>query len=163
MSVVGGVWLSLQELCMSLYELSWDWVYLSWVSGGVQCQLPELSLSLPELCFRGSSVSGTRDVKDVNFNWYSYGSFQQSFNYPILIWQSGCDIWLFSIGIRNVVELIEYQLVEIQRESLVQGEFLVIPLFLLSKGEIFMLIHWQIWKAKVADLKSWDGWFENLR
>ena len=39
-----------------------------------------------------------------------------------------------------MVELIEYQLVEIQRESLVQGEFLVIPLFLLSKGERFMLI-----------------------
>ena len=39
---------------------------------------------------------------------------------------------------RDVFELIEYQLVqlvEIQRESLVQEEFLVIPLFLLSKGE----------------------------
>ena len=71
-----------------------------------------------------------------------------------MIWQSGCDIWLISIGIRNVVELIEYQLVEIQRESLVQGEFLVIPLFLLSKGERDLCIYivkfeklrWPIWK-----------------
>ena len=39
-----------------------------------------------------------------------------------------------------MVELIEYQLVEIQRESLVQGEFLVIPLFLLSKGESFFYV-----------------------
>ena len=38
-----------------------------------------------------------------------------------------------------MVKLIEYQLVEIQRESLVQGEFLVIPLFLLSKGESFLI------------------------
>ena len=61
-------------------------------------------MSLPELCFRGSSISGIRDV----------------------------------------VELIEYQLVqlvEIQRESLVQGEFLVIPLVLLSKGERDLCIY----------------------
>ena len=61
-----------------------------------------------------------------------------------------------------MVELIEYQLVEIQRESLVQGKFLVIPLFLLSKGERCMSIHCQkercmsihcqIYKAEMADL-----------
>ena len=54
--------------------------------------------------------------------------------------------------VRDVVELIEYQLVEIQRESLVQREFLVIPLFLLSKGERCMSIHCQIYKAEMADL-----------
>ena len=54
-------------------------LWLMSVSGGVQCQLPKLCLSLPELSFRGSSVFDVRDV----------------------------------------VELIEYQLVEIQRESLV--------------------------------------------
>ena len=96
MSVAGGVWLSLHELSMSLYELS---------------------LSLPELSFKGSSVSGAKDV----------------------------------------FELIEYQLVqlvEIQGESLVQGEFLVIPLVLLSKGERFMHIHCQICKVEVADLRK---------
>ena len=51
-----------------------------------------------------------------------------------------------------MVELIEYQLVEIQRESLVQGEFLMIPLFLLSKGESFFMsalanLCWQIFVA----------------
>ena len=46
-----------------------------------------------------------------------------------------------------MVKLIEYQLVEIQRESLVQGEFLVISLFLLSKGESFWFLHWQIFVA----------------
>ena len=63
-------------------------------------------------------------------------------------------------GVRDVFELIEYQLVqlvEIQREFLVQGEFLVIPLVLLSKGERCMSIHCQIYKAKMADLKEIFG------
>ena len=51
-------------------------------------------------------------------------------------------------------EWIEYQLVEIQRESLVQRELLVIPLVLLSKGERFTHIHCQVWKAEVANLKG---------
>ena len=52
-----------------------------------------------------------------------------------------------------MVELIEYQLVEIQRESLVQGEFLVIPLFLLSKGESFLMSALEnlCWRIFVAD------------
>ena len=41
---------------MSVPELSF---------GGVQCQLPELSLSLPELSFRESSVFGSRDMFDL--------------------------------------------------------------------------------------------------
>ena len=115
---------------------------------GISCResLFELSLSLFELSLSCLSwVSRRFEVQLPEL------SFRGSWVFCCLSWFLG-RVEFSVVG--DVFELIEFQLIEFQGESLVQGKLLVIHLVLLSKGERFMLIHCQIWKAEVADLKG---------
>ena len=110
----------------SVSYLSWVWVCLSCVSGGVQflvLEMSEMSISI------GIHMAHSSKVSITQFWFDSQGVIYGLFQLVSEMWLNWLNIsWL-----------------KIQRESLVQGEFLVIPLFLLSKGESFWCLHWHWW------------------
>ena len=109
--------------------MSWAWVCMSWAE--IECTWVEFQ--------------GEFSVSYLSWVWVC------------LSWVSGGVQFLVSKRCLNWLNCSQYQLVqlvEIQGESLVQGEFLVIPLVLLSKGERDLCIYiikfeklrWPIWK-----------------